>query len=103
MAERINKENYLEKISGENLSLIDFYSDSCIPCKQLNPVLGDLEDENPGLVNVYKVNINFDMEVAQNYDVMSTPTLILFKGGKELDRKHGVQSYETILDWVKQF
>ena len=46
MAERITAQNFEEKINGTELPvLVDFYSDSCVPCKQLSPVLGDLEEE----------------------------------------------------------
>ena len=46
MAQRINKDNFEEKVLKNPLPvLVDFYSDSCIPCKQLSPVLGDIEDE----------------------------------------------------------
>lgn len=99
MAERITKDNYSEKIS-QGTVLIDFYSDSCIPCKRLNPVLSELEAENAGKISIYKINTVFDMEVAQKYDVMSTPTLILFKDGAELDRKSGFQPKDVLADWL---
>lgn len=101
MAERLNKENFEETIKSAAKVLVDFYSDSCVPCKKLNPVLGDLEDEHENEIKVYKLNINFDMEIAEKYEVLSTPTLILFKNGEEADRKTGFQSLETLEDWLK--
>ena len=71
MAQRINKDNFEEKVLKSPLPvLVDFYSDSCIPCKQLSPVLGDIEDEREDTLSVYKVNVNYDMELAEKYDVM---------------------------------
>ena len=71
MAQRINKDNFEEKVLKNPLPvLVDFYSDSCIPCKQLSPVLGDIEDEREDTLSVYKVNVNYDMELAEKYDVM---------------------------------
>lgn len=102
MAKRLSKTDFDSKISEENISLVDFYSDSCVPCKILNPVLGEIEDENIG-VNIYKVNVTFDGEIAEKYQVSSTPVLILFKNSKELDRKTGVQNKETLLNWIKSF
>jgi len=99
MAERINKDNYEEKIAAGTV-LVDFYSDSCIPCKKLNPVLSELETELADKVSVYKINTVFDMDVAQKYDVMSTPTLILFKDGSELDRKSGFQTKDVLVSWI---
>lgn len=101
MAERLNKDNFESTVKAEKLAIVDFYSDSCIPCKKLNPILGDLEDESEGKLKVYKVNVNFDSEIAEKYEVLSTPTLILFKNGEEADRKTGFQSKETLEDWLK--
>ena len=70
MAQRINKDNFEEKVLKSPLPvLVDFYSDSCIPCKQLSPVLGDIEDEREDTLSVYKVNVNYDMELAEKYDL----------------------------------
>lgn len=101
MAERLNKDNFESTVKAEKLAIVDFYSDSCIPCKKLNPILGDLEDESEGKLKVYKVNVNFDSEIAEKFEVLSTPTLILFKNGEEVDRKTGFQSLETLEDWLK--
>ena len=100
MAERLNKENFDSTIKSAPFALVDFYSDSCIPCKKLNPVLGDLEDEAGDELKLFKLNTNFDMEVAEKYAVASTPTLILFKNGTEIDRKNGFQPFETLKDWI---
>lgn len=102
MAERINKENFKEKIS-KGLVLLDFYSDSCIPCKKLNPVLSELESELADKVTIYKLNINFDIEVAQDYGVMSSPTLVLFKDGAEQDRKTGFQPKDDLSQWISNY
>ena len=60
MAQRINKDNFEEKVLKSPLPvLVDFYSDSCIPCKQLSPVLGDIEDEREDTLSVYKVTVSY--------------------------------------------
>ena len=100
MAERLNKENFDSTIKSTPLALVDFYSDSCIPCKKLNPVLGDLEDEAGDEIKLFKLNINFDLEVAEKYGIASSPTLILFKNGSEVDRKNGFQTFEILKDWI---
>ena len=106
MSERLNKDNFDASINEEKnqgkLVLVDFYSDTCIPCKRLNPVLTELEEAYADKVAFYKVNINFDLELAEKYDVMSSPTLILFKAGKEIDRKTGFQLKEDLEDWINQ-
>ena len=100
MAERLNKENFDSTLKTVPLALVDFYSDSCIPCKKLNPVLGDLEDEKGDEVRLFKLNINFDLEVSDKYGVTASPTLILFKNGSEVDRKNGFQTFEILKDWI---
>lgn len=100
MAERLNKENFDSTLKTAPLALVDFYSDSCVPCKKLNPVLGDLEDEKGDEVRLFKLNINFDLEVAEKYGVASSPTLILFKNGSEVDRKNGFQTFDILKDWI---
>ena len=84
MALRINKDNFEEKVlKAEKPVLIDFYSDTCIPCKRMAGPLGEVEDEYEGKLEVYKVNVNFDMELAEQYGVMSAPTLVVFVNGEE--------------------
>ena len=100
MAERLNKENFDSTLKTVPLALVDFYSDSCIPCKKLNPVLRDLEDEAGDEFQIFKLNTNFDLDVAETYGVASTPTLILFKNGSEVDRKNGFQTFEILKDWI---
>ena len=102
MSERLNKETFDSSINQEKLVLVDFYSDSCIPCKRLNPVISQLEEASANKAAFYKVNINFDLELAEKYGVMSAPTLILFKAGKEIDRKTGFQTKEVLEDWINQ-
>ena len=61
MAARANAENFEELVLKSELPvLVDFYSDSCIPCKMMAGVVGDIEDDYEGKLNVYKVNVNFD-------------------------------------------
>ena len=72
MALRINAENFEEKVlKADKPVLVDFYSDSCIPCKQMAGILGDIEDENEDDIYIYKVNVNYDRELAEKYKVMS--------------------------------
>ena len=104
MAEGINKDNFNDKVLNSNIPvLVDFYSDSCIPCKKIAPFLGDLEDEHEQDPKVYKVNTNYDMEVAENYNVMGTPSLLLFHGGELKGRKVGALSRDDLFQWVESY
>ena len=104
MAARINQSNFQEKVlDSKGFVLVDFYSDSCVPCKMLAPALGELEDEHEEEIKVYKVNTNFDQELAKQYEVQGTPTLLLFRDGKLTERKVAALSQDDLFDWVEGY
>ena len=79
MAERLNKDSFQEKVlNASGLAIADFYSDSCIPCKKLSPILADLDEKYPD-VYIGKVNIDEQPELASQFEVNFIPTLCLFK------------------------
>ena len=91
MAARISKDNFeTEVLKSELPVLVEFYSDSCIPCKQMSPILGDIEDDYEDKLKVVKVNVNFDAELTEQYSVMASPTILLFKDGQEVERARGL-------------
>ena len=102
MALRINVENFEEKVlKADKPVLVDFYSDTCIPCKQMAGILGDIEDENEDAIYIYKVNVNYDKDLAARYKVMSAPTLIFLKDGEQIERLTGAKKaaeLEEIID-----
>ena len=68
MAVRVSAEDFDTKVLQSEIPVIvEFYSDSCIPCKQLSPILGGIEDDYEDKVNVYKVNVNFDAERSEEH------------------------------------
>lgn len=80
--------------------LVDFYADWCGPCKMAAPIIDELSDDYKGKVVIGKINVDENNQTAGQYGVMSIPTVILFKDGKEVDRKIGFggkQGYETLL------
>lgn len=104
MALRISAAEFDEKVLCAELPvLVDFYSDSCVACKKLAPVLGGLEDDYEDRILVYKVNINFDQALAKKYDVTANPTLLLVIDGEVKDRKVGALSTAALTDWVKKY
>ncbi len=76
---RVSKDGFWrESPEGKTSGSGGFYSDSAWRCKKLAPVLGMREDDYEDKIKVYKVNTNFDVELAEQYEVQSNPTLILF-------------------------
>lgn len=91
MAVRVSVENFEAEVLQESKAVLaDFYSDSCVPCKRMSPILADIEDDYADNLKVVKININFDGELAEKYDVQAVPTLIFFKNGAEAARLIGL-------------
>ena len=104
MALRINAENFEEKVlKADKPVLVDFYSDSCIPCKQMAGILGDIEDENEDDIYIYKVNVNYDRELAEKYTVMSVPTVICFVNGEAKGKTVGLKEQEEIEELFEKY
>ena len=101
MALRVNEDNFeTEVLKSEIPVLADFYSDSCVPCKRLSPVLAEIEEELTDSLRVVKININFDIALAEKYEVLSATTLILFKNGTEVQRLSGAVKKADIIELV---
>lgn len=97
MAQRVNQDNFEEKVlQSDKPVLLDFYSDSCIPCKRMAGLLGQIEDEYEDRIHVYKVNVNFEEQLTQRYGVMSAPTLVYLDRGEEIGRLNGVVGRDVI-------
>lgn len=84
------------KLENKIPVLVDFYSDFCPPCKMLEPIFAELEKEFKGKIKFARVNVDENRELAARYNVMSIPTLILFKKGKEEKRIVGLRSKEEL-------
>lgn len=83
--------------------MVDFYAEWCGPCKMAAPILDELSDEQTD-VKIVKMNVDENSEHPQKFGVMSIPTVIMFKGGEEVDRKIGYggkAGYEEMIDGVK--
>ena len=102
MAERLSGETFKEKaFQPGKLTLIDFYSDSCVPCKRLVPVLAKLVEKYGDQIFVGKVNVAYEEGLVEEYKVMSAPTLIFLKEGEQIQRLTGakkVAELEEIID-----
>ncbi len=79
------------------MKLLDFWAPWCPPCKVMNPIIEEIESENPDIL-VEKINIDEDSATAQEYNVMSIPTYVFVKDGKEVDRIIGATSKSNIIN-----
>ena len=97
MAERVTHSEFHEKVIGfSGLALVEFYSDTCIPCKRMSPLLSALENQYPKALYVAKVNIAYEKELVEEYGVRSTPTCLFLKNGEVVERFSGVRKKEDL-------
>ena len=70
--------------------VLDFYQASCAPCRALDPILKRVALQYAGKVPIYRVDIDRDLDVAKGFNVMSLPTILVIKDGRELIRLDGL-------------
>jgi len=94
----LTKENF-EKEVAEGTVLVDFWAPWCMPCRMLSPIVDGVSEEVTN-VKVAKVNVDEQESLAARFDVMSIPTLIVLKDGKEVKRSVGVVPKEAIVNML---
>jgi len=82
--------------------LVDFWAEWCGPCKMAGPVLEELSEVYKDKVIIVKLNVDENPSMPQKFGVMSIPTTILFKGGKEIGRQVGFSGKENFEDLIKK-
>ena len=98
---KVNSENFEEEVlNSKNTVLVDFYADWCGPCKMLSPVIDQISEENQD-IKVVKVNVDNAQDLAMKYQVMSIPTLVVIKEGKEINRSVGLRDKAEIVNMIK--
>ncbi len=104
MAARVSADNFeAEVLKADGIVLADFYSDSCVPCKRLSPVIAEIEEQFGDKAKFVKININFDAELAEKYEVQSVPTVVFFKNGEELSRLGGTVKKADIISEIEKY
>ena len=95
---KITNDNFEnEVINSDKITIVDFYADWCGPCKMMTPIIDKIAEENE-TVKVGKLNVDDSQDIAIKYNVMSIPTIIIFKNGMEHKRFVGVTSKSDILN-----
>lgn len=101
---KIGKAEFADAVENSELPvLVDFYSDSCIPCKRMSPILSQLESEYADRLKLVKINTNFEKELTEQFQILAAPTLVLFDKGKEITRIRGAVKKEEIVALIQQY
>lgn len=104
MAKIFNKDNFKSDVLENNgLSIVDFFATWCGPCKMLTPIIDKLAEEVGDTVNIGKVDIDESPELAQEYKIMSVPTLLFIKNGEVVDTLMGVQNRAKLMEYIEKY
>ncbi len=100
MVKKISQ-NEFEQVKNDEIAVIDFSAEWCGPCKMLAPVLEEVSDELGESVSFYSVDVDQNMDLAQQYKIVSIPALIVLKKGEKADMQVGFLPKEEVLDFIK--
>lgn len=91
-----------EVLKSELPVLVDFWAEWCGPCRMVGPAVEQLSQMMNGRIKVAKLNVDENQEIAMKYGIQSIPSLLLFKGGKEIARTVGAAPKEAYMKFIEQ-
>lgn len=98
MVKKINQNDF--SFSNNNLTLLDFYADWCGPCRMISPVIEEISEIVTD-VDFRKVNVEENQHLSNAFQIMSIPTLVLLKDGKEVGRQVGFANKKSLINWIE--
>ncbi len=98
----LTKDNFNDYINGELPTLVDFWASWCGPCRMLGPVIDEIASSYEGKLNVGKVNVDEQPELAAQFKIMTIPTVYIIKNGEILGRLNGAVSLEQMEDFIDE-
>lgn len=104
MAQNFTKADFEKNVmQGSGVVLVDFWASWCGPCRMVGPIIDQLAEEYEGKVTVGKVNVDEESALASEFAVVSIPTIIIFKDGKQVEKLVGVRSFDDFCDVLDRY
>ena len=98
----INKDNFEAEVLKSDLPVLtDFWAEWCVPCKMVNPILEKIAEDYRGKLKVAKINVDECGEIASQFNIVSIPTMLLFKSGEVVQQQVGAGSRQAIEGFFK--
>jgi thioredoxin 1 len=88
-------------LKSEQAVLVDFWAPWCGPCRMVAPVIDELAGEYANQMVIGKLNVDENTEIAQQYQIMSIPTIGIFKGGRMVDKVLGFRGKSDLVNFIK--
>lgn len=99
----LTDQEFEEKVLKSKLPvLVDFYADWCGPCQQAGPIIDELADEYKDKMLIGKVNVDESHNTSGKYGIMSIPTMVVFKDGKEVERVSGFGGKDGVVKLINK-
>ncbi|MFM7218417.1 MAG: thioredoxin [Bacteroidota bacterium] len=99
---QMSKADFEKSLATPLPVLVDFHTQWCAPCRQMAPLVDELEKECVGKAMVLRMDVDQSKEVAQAYGIKGVPVFVLFKNGKEVARKTGAMTKEELRAFLTQ-
>ncbi len=100
----ITADNFEQEVLKSDVPVIvDFWAEWCVPCKMVHPILDKISNEYDGKIKIAKVNVDQAGDIAGQYNIISIPTLLLFKDGQVVNQQVGAGSQQAIEGLFKDY
>lgn len=100
MVIELNENDFDEKI--KQTCLVDFFATWCPPCQILTPIVEKVSEDYKDKLKFYKINIDENSAIAEKFEIMYVPTLILFKNGKAINKESSFMEEEKLIEFIKK-
>jgi thioredoxin 1 len=98
---KVTDETFMDEVvKAPGLVLVDFWATWCGPCKAMAPILEEVSNELTGKVTIAKLDVDENPGVATFFEIVSVPTLKMFKGGKVSSEEIGTMPKEQLIEWI---